>query len=288
LAANNKTSPIYDNALSYDLLPSLTRRLISPKLICFYPRLHHANVEIRTAFLDQTLLSIIQTISSSGKKKKIRFLCMGSGYDPRSIKFLERDLVEECWEFDLPNVVEAKEQLYRSKRFRKRRPWLNMIPDDAMENGEEKKAGNIEKKTLIERLHFVSSDLNDVQTLEKKIDAVLTSPSKHNDNLKNQEEDNHVEWYNIFIFEGVMIYLNETIPSTLLSVCSQALVRNNATGSLCFADRLENIPGGDEILAQKEMKRNGWELMKWLPKPGLARHMGFAVPLGGGEEFRLK
>ena len=53
--------------------------------------------------------------------------------------------------------------------------------------------------------------------------------------------------------------------------------RKDQTSSyLCFADRLENIPGGDEDAADIEMNSTGWELIDWWPKPGLARHMGVA------------
>jgi len=47
IAGNDKSSPVYDYSLSYDLLPPVTRWLVSKRLCRFYPRLHHANVEIR-------------------------------------------------------------------------------------------------------------------------------------------------------------------------------------------------------------------------------------------------
>mmetsp|Transcript_57788 Transcript_57788/g.67456 ORF Transcript_57788/g.67456 Transcript_57788/m.67456 type:complete len:84 (+) Transcript_57788:529-780(+) len=71
-----------------------------------------------------------------------------------------------------------------------------------------------------------------------------------------------------------MIYLNEGVPSTLLNVTSDLLNQLNLPRSLVFADRLENIPGGDEALGIEELQRNRWKLKDWCPKPGLARHMG--------------
>jgi hypothetical protein len=46
-AGNDASSPVYDYKLSYDLLPPITRTIVHPMLSKFYPRLHHANVEIR-------------------------------------------------------------------------------------------------------------------------------------------------------------------------------------------------------------------------------------------------
>mmetsp|Transcript_35583 Transcript_35583/g.77997 ORF Transcript_35583/g.77997 Transcript_35583/m.77997 type:complete len:83 (-) Transcript_35583:1046-1294(-) len=73
-----------------------------------------------------------------------------------------------------------------------------------------------------------------------------------------------------------MIYLDEGIPSALLRICSNVLDSKDLSGSLCFADRLENIPEGYLSDAITELTSNGWELNEWLPKPGLARHMGQA------------
>ena len=47
IAGNDKSSPVHDYSLSYDLLPPVTRWIVSSRLCRLYPRLHHANVEIR-------------------------------------------------------------------------------------------------------------------------------------------------------------------------------------------------------------------------------------------------
>jgi hypothetical protein len=73
-----------------------------------------------------------------------------------------------------------------------------------------------------------------------------------------------------------MIYLNEGVPRALLQITSDVLKSTGSKGSLCFADRLENIPGGDQEIAKRELLYNGWVLEEWNPKPGLARHMGSA------------
>ena len=244
IAGNDPKSPAYDNGLSHDLLPRGTRFIVSKRLRRFYPRLHHANVEIRTAFLDKSITNTISTVKKSDEKIKIRLICLGAGYDLRSIKFLERNLVDEAIEIDLNDVILAKKKLIGPKRLLRRRPWL--------------------KQTQMPT--FIPGDLNEIQDLKNILNGVLA----------HKKEDTSTKWHNIFVFEAVMIYLNEGVPSSLLNLTSTVLKENGVSGSLCFADRLENIPGGDEVLGRIEMGKNGWILNQWCPKPGLARHMGSA------------
>jgi hypothetical protein len=240
LSGNDATSPVYDHGLAYDLLPSGWRRII--KLRRWFPRLHHANVELRTAYLDKSLQDIVSQVRQNNPENlKIQLVCMGAGYDLRGIKMLERKVVDQVFELDLPQVVEAKERLFQ--RLQRRRPWLNET-----------------MPTLI------ASDFNNVDNVK---DILL-------ENVLNDTTQGNSEWYTIFMFEGVMIYLNPMVPSSLLNVTSHVLNTKQMQGSLCFADRLENIPGGELEPAMIELERNGWTLIDWEPKPGLARHMGYA------------
>lgn len=245
LSGNDQTSPVYDEGLAYDLLPSGWRRIL--RFRRWFPRLHHANVELRTAYLDRTLQTIVDQVHAqrTHRDTKIRLVCMGAGYDLRGIKMMERCIVNQVYELDLHLVVEAKNRLFQ--RLQKRRPWLR------------------NQQTLPE---LIASDLNDVEQVK---DILLTKVLKEEGNSTAMED-----WYTIFMFEGVMIYLNPGVPSALLNITSQVLRLKEMNGSLCFADRLENIPGGDLDAAKIELDRNGWSLQDWEPKPGLARHMGYA------------
>ena len=250
----------------------------------FYPRLHHANVEIRTSYLDRSLCTAIHSIvegSDPSRKTNIRLIVMGGGYDTRSFKLLEQTLMNnrtaehrellprqggrswrrlgrrrttqstpknayqnltcnfdlECFELDLPVVVEAKRKLIQS-RLQRRRPWLKNVEDYP---------------------RLIEADFNDLASTKHTLESIVASDKRT---------------HNIVIFEGVMIYLDSGVPHGLLELCSGVLKGTNST--LCFADRLENIPGGDEVAARIEMERTGWTLDDWLSKPGLARHMGLA------------
>ena len=247
LSGNDKSSPVYDNELSYDLLPRVSRQIIKwfSKL---FPRLHHANVEIRTAFLDQAITNcVIEERNRSKDQVKFRLVTFGAGYDIRSIKLKERGLIDEAIELDLPNVVDAKQLLLSSNRFKRRRPTTTQL--------------HLPKQ-------FYRVDLNNVTSVQTILDDIISI-----------ETGKGERYHTIFVFEAVLIYLNDGIPHSLLQVCSNALRTNKVEGSLCFADRLENVPGGNYTLAMNEMTSTGWSLVQWLPKPGLARHMGRAKPL---------
>mmetsp|Transcript_11045 Transcript_11045/g.16297 ORF Transcript_11045/g.16297 Transcript_11045/m.16297 type:complete len:447 (-) Transcript_11045:205-1545(-) len=331
IAGNDNSSPVHDYSLSYDLLPPVTRWIVSRRVCRFYPRLHHANVEIRTAYLDKALTNVINTIMNDHnnttpaqqmRKKKIRLVVMGGGYDTRSIKLLEQSLLMqsgddvtttthydllrkrhnqsqkrrsrwynrllqrkksrhnsnnddkatttgnaffnitstnydlEAYELDLPEVVSAKRKLLSSRLFR-RRPWLQRRVDEYPK--------------------LMEANFNDLNVTRKVLEGILL-----NDNDAEREDVT-----NIILFEGVMIYLDEGVPHALLELCSDVLRKSRTANSntssskatlgyLCYADRLENIPGGDEDAAHVEMESTGWELVDFLSKPGLARHMGVA------------
>ncbi len=196
----------------------------------FFPRLHHANVELRTAYLDRAIKQVVANEVEKGKK--IRLISFGAGYDLRSVKFLEKSVVDVAYELDLKQVVEAKEKLF--VRLLKRRPWLVKIPMPKL----------------------IPTDLNDIVQVRQQLKEIVTKSDIH-------------DYHTIFVFEGVMIYLDESIPSKLLKTTSSVLKDSGADfASLCFADRLENIPGGDLDAGIEELGSNGWEVIDWCPKPG--------------------
>jgi hypothetical protein len=241
----------------------------------------------------------INTTSSTQQNAPItvRIIVMGGGYDTRSFKLIEHHAMHsintspllqrkrskprgffrrkhppnplnalpssnlynlECYELDLPQVVNTKRQLIES-RLSHRRPWLKH-KDETMRN-----------PTLLE------VDLNNLNQTQSVLESIL-SPNRNDESNKSAE----AATANIILFEGVMIYLDKGVPHSLLNLCSNVLRKHSSGKSLnqnylCFADRLDNIPGGDEDLAKVEMEQTGWELKDWLSKPGLARHMGVAT-----------
>ena len=76
----------------------------------------------------------------------------------------------------------------------------------------------------------------------------------------------------VFVVEALLIYLDAAAAERLLDACRGAPC---AAVSLCFADRLA-IDGVDEAAAARLFADRGFDLVRYLPKPGLARHMGVA------------
>lgn len=243
LAGNDPASPACDDGLAFDLLPRGTRYVVHPWLSrrC-YPRLHHANVEIRTVFLDRAVQDVV--VKRTTSRGKTRLISVGAGYDLRSVKLSLAGMIDEAHELDLPEVVAAKGRLLRGRFLRRRRKTL----------------------TVRHLPNLVPVDLNDVDACRRALEDILLD-----DNNNNNDD---VAWHTVFLFEGVLIYLDEGVPSRLLRLCADAVTKaNNTTASLVLADRLENVPGVDVELGTAELERGGWRLDTWSPKPGLARHM---------------
>ena len=257
---------------------------------------HHTSIIFythRTAYLDTAVSNVIAAACNKyydnaepteQHSVKVRLIAMGGGYDARSFKLIEHHMMKnnnpppllqrqrarygglfrrkmltnplkinlppsnqyhlECYELDLPEVVQTKRNLIESRLYHKR-PWL--------------KSSYVKEPTLVE------VDLNNLNQTRTQLESII-----------NNKQDG-IPTVNIILFEGVMIYLNKGVPHTLLEICSDVLRKHSKLENyLCFADRLDNIPGGDEGLARLEMEGSGWELEDWLSKPGLARHMGVA------------
>jgi hypothetical protein len=248
LAAFNPKSPVYDpERWTYSTLPKISAWLIFRLIPArFFPRLHHANIELRTTYLDSMILKEI----AANTNKKIRLISLGAGYDIRSVRWLSSGQVDEAWELDIPPVVESKRiMLERLQRRRQRRNQTTVLPTCR------------------------GVDLNNLGQVQELLQSILTDKDSSSSSSSNDQE-----WHTIFISEGVLIYLDPTIPGKLLKLCADTVTTGGRTGtaSLCMADRLENSPGGEELAGREELARSSWELMDWCPKPGLARHMAVA------------
>lgn len=265
---------LYDEFLSYDMLPSATRLIILPSLPfsnLLFPRLHHANVELRTAYINQAISKQIETIQKANNNNvRIRMISFGAGYDVRSIRLRSTNMIDEAYELDRPEVISSKQNmmdrlLIRRRQRKKNRP--HKFIDVAAHH----------LPTLI------GIDLND--TNNNRIPMVLRDILLGTTTTTTTQSNNSTpQCHTIFLFEGVMIYLNKGVPTELLRICSQAVssLPSSASASLVFADRLENIDSADTSTncrmdaARVEFNKVGWKLDEWCPKPGMARHMGIA------------
>jgi len=117
---------------------------------------------------------------------------------------------------------------------------------------------------------LIGVDLNDVDSFRSHIEAIV----------KEDELDKSgcwEVWHSIFLFEGVLMYLKDGVASQVLRICADAAQKRNSSASLCFADRLEHVPGVDVDRCVSELSTAGWKLVDWAPNEHAhARHMGIA------------
>jgi hypothetical protein len=239
VAANDASSPVFENnGVTLDMLPGGFRILLrEPLRSLIYPRWTHVIIEIRTAYLDQVIGRIRNETIDSSEFRKLKLISMGGGYDARSVKLQLSGVIDDAVELDLSPVIKAKEKILA--RLCKRRP------DE-----------NIPLPTLYE------IDLTQVDEVETTLVSIL----------KNNTDSQ--EWYNVFLFEGVLMYLPEGVPCRLLQACRRALDDTHERGSIVFSDELENIPNDDIETARQELAKYGWNVVRWQPKGGRTRHMG--------------
>lgn len=242
-------STCQDSDWTYDMMPDYSRWWILKFLpVSVYPRLHHANVEYRTVFLNR---SIQQEIARLPLSTKIRLVAIGGGYDVRTTRMLSQNpRVQEAWELDLPIVIDAKRALLT--RLQERRETT---------------------KGPVQLPELRSVDLNDLDAVQ----TILEEFPKKN----NKEGDT---WHTIYVVEGVMMFLKDGKPKELLERLKEMATVHRENASICFADHLTSSSENGNPYVTDEQEREmvqsffrsaGWNyLVHWAVKPGKARQMG--------------
>jgi hypothetical protein len=115
LASCDRHSPTFDPEQWYMSVLPRSSRWILKAFWRLFPRLHHANIELRTTYLEQE----IQTAIATTTRKNVRLITLGAGHDIRSARLLTKGMVQEAHELDLATVVHAKEQLLARLKQRK-------------------------------------------------------------------------------------------------------------------------------------------------------------------------
>jgi len=262
---------LYDNYLSYDMLPLVTRRFGTSTL--FRPRLLRAIIELRSAYLQYAIqASTHRILSQQGlppdPKVRLRLVSFGTGYDIRSIQLRMTNTIDDAYELDRPEVMSIKQPLMERLLLR-----------------QNQRKANITKP--LDKYHLpklIGIDLNNVTQVQRILMDILGSGNDINSRKTAVEyrDQPRIVWHTIFLFEGVMIYLNKGVPTELLRICSTVCPSHS---TLVFADRLEHIidsEGAGSSSSSREcatnvLKNVGWKLEDWCTKPGFARHMGIAT-----------
>ena len=245
-------SSLDSNSLAYEehekwtylLLPPrsrwLLRRIIPVRL---FPRWLHANIELRTVYLDRLIQEEIESVSSA--QTKIRVIVLGGGYDARCLRLLNaptnssrRRRIDVAWELDQASVVQSKHiMLDRIQR---------------------------QLKKSIRKPHGRAVDLADGGQLERTLGEIMS------------HDDGSDDWFTILVSEAVLMYLPSGTPSRVLSTCEGFLRRKRNRSSFVFAERFEGVNANDQTALRRFLAKAGWKLKTWQPKPGRTNHMGKA------------
>uniref|UniRef100_A0A7S4BSD4 S-adenosyl-L-methionine-dependent methyltransferase n=1 Tax=Chrysotila carterae TaxID=13221 RepID=A0A7S4BSD4_CHRCT len=247
IAGNRLGKSKGDDGIAFAMLPCYTRLVIARPFCYLYPRLHHQNIAIRSAFLDAALKTEVRQNADDGTKTSV--IVLGAGFDGRGLRrmALTPEIEPDRWaEVDLESVVQQKRALLQ--RALRRRPDL---------------------LALSKRISWHAANLSNAEEARGAVcdallqDAQATSPRSV-----------------VYVCEALLIYLPEASARALLSAAVDEAVGAGARRvSFCFADKLPGVQKAFDLDAATEVlaaSRLQLDEATWTPKPGLARHMGVA------------
>lgn len=237
--SGNRRDGAGDGGISYSFLPKFTRWLVSPFVAWLYPRLHHQNIAMRTAFLDR----VVAEEPFAAPEQPVALVALGAGFDGRSLRFGSSSI--PCYELDLPAVIEQKRGLVARASLR-----LPKLTEGASS------------------ITYVSANLSDVSAARRAVRQTMLSA------LSGRRGGRVV-----VVCEALLIYLPAHSATQLLrAVADEATSAGAASISFCFADALPGVEGIARWDAEDVLRAAGLHLDpgSWTPKPGLARHMGVA------------
>lgn len=170
---------------------------------------------------------------------------LGAGFDLRSFRLKESFDCDWC-EIDLPHVISQKQLLF--DRLRARRPQL---------------------ASRIDAIRLISANLTEHAAMEAALVSALAP-----------RQNGHSKQHVIYVIEALLFYMPTESCMSLLSATVDAAAASGATSvSVCFADRLPGMDFASFEEARGVLKQAQLDLVEssWLPKPGIAKHMGCAV-----------
>mmetsp|Transcript_27550 Transcript_27550/g.58210 ORF Transcript_27550/g.58210 Transcript_27550/m.58210 type:complete len:447 (-) Transcript_27550:63-1403(-) len=301
--ASESTNTIVEYFTTYRMLPpySIKWALWYLGLWRCFPRWMHANIELRTVYLQGAFDKILK---ESGNKRpesttnvildnqsNVCVIILGGGYDSRGAKLSTSGAIRRVYELDLPAVVGSKRRLLQRAGFHVLDNYSNR--DNQNSNNDD-------------RLHGVRLEGVDLNN-DEEVDRVL---DKLRDELVSSMAQIPHTWHIIVIAEAVLMYLDTGKAGRLLEglanrfggmegnlhnskftkasfVFADRLIRpettptNSATiemksGNTCDGDK-KHTTDSEECKVQKWLQDRGWELQEILFKPGATRHLGIAT-----------
>lgn len=295
IAGNRPRGGCPDGGIAYDLLPPVTRRLVSAPVARFYPKLHHQNVALRTAFLDAAVeRELAQSITSdgadSGPSQIVRAVVLGAGFDVRALRLSSQSARAAVWsEVDLAHVSKQKQAML-SRLGRRRPALLARLTALTQISGNLSRPGDVA---------FALRTAFGAARADKGTGTATAEPAKPAEELTAQvvaagaavrptpgatvarRTPLAPEMHALVVIEALMIYLPAEAATALLRACvAEAEAAGAARLTICFSDRLPcgkscSYEDAAAALATADPRLHLDE-HSWLPKPGLARHQGVA------------
>jgi O-methyltransferase involved in polyketide biosynthesis len=149
--------------------------------------------------------------------------------------------VDEAFELDLGQVIEAKNSLLSSQRFKDRRPNCRLPKTAAV-------------------------DLNDIEDTRKVLTCLLKESS-----------DGESNTFTVFLLEGILTHLQRGSSSQVLRLLRSHC--ESESGCLIFADRIEGVDNRSLDLGRTVLAEAGWNLTEFLANPTKTPHFGVAIPM---------
>ena len=237
ISGNRIGSKLYDNRIAFDLLPSITRYIVSFPLCYLFPNLHHQNVALRTIYLDKALSSELNDFEASN------VIVLGAGYDTRALRYLQKNQIHDFFEFDFPNVMKSKALML--ERFKRRR---RMTDSHKMPK-------------------LYEADLNELNLVQKQLKSLFESiNSKKKTIFVVEAVLMYMKDENVSKLLQIAIQEASSYGSKSISIVFADRFPNV---------RLDN-PQDEKQDVIQFFKQLNLKLQDWCPKPGRARHMGIA------------
>jgi hypothetical protein len=237
----DKNSPAYEpERWTFDMLP-WSRWILRMIPIRLFPRWLHANIELRTVYLNMAVDREIDQVRVPAGRK-IRIVTVGGGYDSRPTRLLASNRVQQAWELDIPHVAASKRTMLERLFERRKLP--------------------------IHAPQLLGVDLNDLDLVQTTLENIAKDDKKN-------------EWHTIVVSEAVLMYLDEGVTSKVLTMCRSVFGRKGIASfcfadRLEGVPQYDDLPQEEEAAGREFLAQAGWKLVDWIPKPGRACHMGIA------------
>lgn len=241
ISGNKWGSRTYDGGVAYDLLPSITRWMVTFPLCYLYPPLHHQNVAIRTAFLD----TVVNSELSVDNTTHTTVIVLGAGFDTRSIRLAQHHKNTEFFEIDLPDVVSQKLSMF--KRFQSRRKF-SLVP------------------------HLEGADLNNISEVQSKLRNIFLSSDSRTSSLRK------IVFVSEAVL--LYLQQDHVMPLLQLCLQTASQYSKDVSFCFADripAVQLNDAdPDQEGVDAKTILSTIGLNVERWAMKPGKARHMGVA------------